>query len=59
MNKKLKPNITSQEAQRFVDEVMNDRYPLQSRGKEMLDLIDRDKLNNKELKQLDDADLMV
>ena len=51
MSKKLKPNITSQEAQRFVDEVMNDRYPLQSRGKEMLDLIDRDKLNEKELKQ--------
>ena len=55
MSKKLKANITSQEAQRFVDEVMNDRYPLQSRGKEILDLIDRDKLNEEELIELDEA----
>ena len=55
MSKKLKSNITSLEAQKLFNEIKNDKYPVQSRGKELLDLIDRDKLNKKELKELDDT----
>lgn len=52
MSKKLKSNITSHKAQKLVDEIMSDAYPMESRGNEMLDLIDKDKLNKKELAEL-------
>ena len=53
MSKKLKSNITSHKAQKLVDEVLSDDYPIQSRGNELLDLIDKDKLDEKELKELE------
>ena len=55
MSKKLKSDITSEEAQKLVDDVLNDKYAIQSKGKEMLDLIDKSKLNKKELKELEDT----
>ena len=55
MSKKLKSDITSEEAQKLVDDVLNDKYAIQSKGKEMLDLIDKSKLNKKELNELEDT----
>ena len=42
----------SKKAQKLFDNVLSDKYPIQSKGTELLDLVDKAKLNKKELKEL-------
>ena len=52
--KKSNNSVTQHKAQALMDEIMDDKLAIQSRGKELLDLIDKSQLNEDELKELEE-----
>ena len=53
--KKSNNSVTQHKAQALMDEIMDDKLAIQSRGKELLDLIDKSQLNEDELKELEET----
>lgn len=45
--------MTSEKAQKILNEIISDEHPIQTLGNDALDLIDKDKLNKKELAELE------